>query len=286
MPALPDPPDGAGRPTRRGPGRPLGRATSAGRDAGTDNEPQRVDGWTGLHAAATVGPFFVVDGLRREQRWLPLTDFADHPDGLAGRVAATLESPLLQPLRRATPHAVVLRVAASVAFLGLAARLVSPAIGSALSAGIVPVLSWDRLHWRPTPTGIVPLACGPVEGQAIDPGSATDCAAALLSDSVDPVLALGTTVADRYGLSDRIVQGNVASALAGAAVAVARNGRCTERTAGHLTTALLQHSGMIGSGWLADPGRSGPQFRRNSCCLLYRAGSGLCGDCILAGAGR
>ena len=113
----------------------------------------------------------------------------------------------------------------------------------------MPILSWDRLHWRPTPTGIVPLACGPVGGQAIDPVFETDSAAALLGDSVDPVLALGITLADRYGLSDRIVQGNVASALAGAAVAVARSGRCTERTAGHLTTALLQHPGMIGSGW-------------------------------------
>ena len=285
MPAQPDPPDGTARPTRHGPGRHLGRATAAGRDAGTDNDPQRADGWTGLHAAAAAGPFFVVDELRPEQRWLPLCEFADHPDGLAGRVAATLESPLLQPLHRGTPHAVVLRVAASVAFLGLAARLVSPAIGSALSAGIVPAMSWDRLHWRPTPTGVVPLACGPVEGQVIDPGSATN-PAALLSDSVDPVLALGTTVADRYGLSDRIVQGNVASAIAGAAVAVARSGRCTERAAGHLTTALLRQPGMAGSGSLVGPDGTAPRLRRNSCCLLYRAGGGLCGDCILAGAGR
>ena len=178
----------------------------------------------------------------------------------------------------------VLRIAASVAFLGLAARLISPAIGSALCAGIAPAMSWDRLHWRPTRTGVVPLACGPVEGRAIDPGSATNTA--LLSDSVDRVLDLGTTVADRYGLSDRIVQGNVASAITGAAVAVARSGRCTERAAGHLTTALLRQPGMAGSGSLVGPDGTAPRLRRNSCCLLYRAGGGLCGDCILAGAGR
>lgn len=284
MPARPDPPDGTRRPTRHGPGRPQGRATAAGRYSGTDNDPQRVDGWTGLHAAAPVGPFFVVDVLRPEQRWPPLSEFADHPDGLAGRVAATLESPLLQPLHRGTPHAVVLRIAASVAFLGLAARLISPAIGSALCAGIAPAMSWDQLHWRPTRTGVVPLACGPVEGRAIDPGSATNTA--LLSDSVDRVLDLGTTVADRYGLSDRIVQGNVASAITGAAVAVARSGRCTARAAGHLTTALLGQPGMAGSGSLVGPDGTAQHLRRNSCCLLYRAVGGLCGDCILVGAGR
>lgn len=294
-------PEEVGRPTRRSgdrPGRP-DEVTKALLPAG---DRQAVDGWPGLRAAACVGPFFAVDRLDDNPSWLPLSEFADHPDGLAARVSAALESPLLQALRRTAPDVVSIRVAASIAFLGLAARVVSPAIGSTLCIGIVPVLTWDRLCWRPARTGIVPLAFGQVEGLTVGPRSVPDLRAvpdpqavpdlraapdlravtALRETVINPTLALGATVAERFGLSGQVVRGNAASAITGAAAAVAGSGRCTVRAAVDLAAALLDQPGLLGAGSFADLDRPRPHFHRNSCCLLYRAGGGLCGDCVLA----
>lgn len=280
-----------------------------------------VDARPGLLAAAAVGPFFAVEQLGGESSWLPLSEFADHPDGLAGRVTATLKSTLLRPLQHTTSGVEATRVAASVAFLGLAARFVSPALGSLLCVGIVPILDWHQLCWRPALTGIVPLACGPVEGRSFGPRSVSDGgtvtledvpadqnaatltdaaihrnsathgptapdpdAIALLLDTViTPTLTLGATVAARFGLSGQVVRGNVASAIAGAAVQVGRSGRCSEQAAAGLTAALLGQPELLWSGSFAARKGAPPRFRRNSCCLLYRAGGGLCGDCVLIG---
>jgi hypothetical protein len=293
---LPDktgPPDKTGQPDKAGTpddaGRQAGRgpchapAIGPGRAAASNDEPGRVDGWQGLLAAAAVGPFFGMDRPRDDQHWFPLSEFADHPDGLDARVTATFESPLLLPLRGSTPDASRTRIAASIAFLGIAARLVSPAIGSTLSAGIVPILGWDELLWRSAPTGIIPLACRPDRVRAIEVRSAADAraVAALNETTITPILTLAAAVTTRLGLSGRVVHGNVASAVAGATAAVARSGRCSERAAVDLSTALLAQPRLVGAGSYSSTGAH-PGFRRSSCCLLYRAGGGLCGDCILA----
>ncbi len=280
----PERPDEVGRPGRRGSGHRPERTGDVPAGTASRSDPPTVDGWPGVRAAAAVGPFFVIDPLDGDPPWRALSEFADHPDGLTARVTATVTSSLLQALRPATPSPERVRIAASVAFLGLAARLVSPALGSTLSSGIVPQLGADRLYWRPAATGILPLACGPVDGWAIDQRAGTDPDAVALLDetAITPVLALGATVAARFGLSEQIVSGNIASAITGAATAVARSGRCTERAAAGLATALLQRSGLAGTGAFIAADRPHPRFRRNSCCLLYRAGGGFCGDCVLA----
>jgi hypothetical protein len=307
MATPPGRPDEVGRPVGRGSG---DHPANAGhRPAHTDDNPGCAatvpnatslgietatgDGRPGLRAAAAVGPFFAIDRLDDDPSWRPLSEFADHPDGLTARVTATVTSSLLQALRPPTPSAERVRIAASVAFLGLAARLVSPALGSVLSTGIVPKLSPERLYWRPAPTGVLPLACGAVDGWASDQRSGTDPeSVALLGETaIIPVLALGATVAARFGLSEQVVKGNVASAITGATAAVVRSGRCTERAAVDLATALLRGSGLTGSGSFVSADRTSPEpqngarFRRNSCCLLYRAGGGFCGDCVLASDG-
>lgn len=281
MANLPGLPDDAGQPSRHGSGDLPEQPDEAPGGDITDTEPVTVDGWSGLRAAAVVGPFFAIDRLDGDPSWRPLSEFADHPDGLTARVTATVTSSLLQALGPPTRSAERVRIAASIAFLGLAARLVSPALGSTLSTGIVPLLTWDQLCWRAAPTGIVPFACGPVEGRTIDPRSGNDSVALLSETVIAPVLTLGATVAARFGLSGQVVEGNVASAITGATAAVARTGGCTERSAVDLATALLWRSGLAGSGSFIAVDRPHPRFRRNSCCLLYRAGGGLCGDCVL-----
>src|ERR1700685_3405266 len=60
------------------------------------------------------------------------------------------------------------RVAASIVFLGLASRLVSPSLGAAVLGGVVPDLTLVNLWWRPADGGPVPLAVGgpgPVTGR-------------------------------------------------------------------------------------------------------------------------
>ncbi len=53
------------------------------------------------------------------------------------------------------------RVAASIVFLGLASRLVSPSLGAGVLGGVVPYLDLDNLWWRSVAGGPVPVAAGP-----------------------------------------------------------------------------------------------------------------------------
>lgn len=76
------------------------------------------------------------------------------------------------------------RVAASVAHLGLAARLWSTALGSAVVSGGVPALRAEDLHWDP---GCPPrTTCGSTDGpcfRARRPGSGTSSSTAISSRS-------------------------------------------------------------------------------------------------------
>jgi hypothetical protein len=253
----------------------------------------QVDAWPGLNRAASCGPFFEL--VRWDGRgpavdapgWHPMTAFADHPLGLASRVDAARESLLTRGLGERASVAVVLRVAASVAFLGLAARLLSPAIGAAVAADVAPDLTWEGLYWRPAATGVLPLATGPTDGIRLGsasgrpPGSIG--ARFLLDTALAPVLRLSDAVADRYRVPNRVVAGNVASALVGAA-AVAGRGEPVAGAVVRLITDLLAEADLASTGRVVRPtgDRPGIRFRRRSCCLLYRVDdAALCGDCVL-----
>jgi FhuF-like iron-sulfur protein len=83
-------------------------------------------------------------------------------------------------------------------------------------------------------------------------------------------------------VSSRVLSGNAASAIHGAAIALAAASPEHTRPASELARHLLETS------WLRDASTWEPsgRFRRRSCCLIYRAApdaaSALCGDCILA----
>lgn len=79
-----------------------------------------------------------------------------------------------------------------------------------------------------------------------------------------------------YGVSPHVVWGNLGSA-ANSTIALLRASRPELVDAARTTADELLTDPRIDGGDL----RTGPGFRRASCCLIYRATDGLCGDCVL-----
>jgi hypothetical protein len=255
-----------------------------------------VDATAALGAAAGAGPYFAVEAWVPGGGWRPVRELAADPAVLADRVAYARAD--IAGRADITPAEVTERVAASIVFLGLAARLVSPSLGAAVLGGVVPSLTLDNLWWRPVDGGPMPLAAGPVIGRAIGgaaggerAGSAgggdwLDGAAGALSRGC--VRGLVEPVADAFRelfrVSPLILRGNIASALAGAAGMLAGGFPDRAETAGQLTGRILDLPPLRGSGEFVQPDASNPRrfLVRRSCCLYYRVpGGGFCGDCVL-----
>ncbi|MFI6284110.1 (2Fe-2S)-binding protein [Streptomyces sp. NPDC051018] len=164
------------------------------------------------------------------------------------------------------------RVAASIAQLGLAARLWSIALGSAALYGKLPDLDPEGLHWAPDHTAPDDLR---LTRLVTMPGGA---------DAIRDMVQYGhlAPLADALSrdtrISPRLLWGNAGSALAASVREIERwagpAGRpeVTERAAA-LAGELFTHPDLSGT-------VQGPAHRRTSCCLYYRAGGGLCGDCV------
>ncbi|MFD8481761.1 (2Fe-2S)-binding protein [Kitasatospora sp. NPDC059673] len=158
------------------------------------------------------------------------------------------------------------RVAASTAHLGLAARVWSVALGVAVTTGRLPDLDGARFAlppqgpfdlWLPAAPGAeaTPAALhGLVMGRHLHP----------LADAVRILTPLAAG----------LLAGNAASALVGAARQLAT------ADAAALARAVLAFPDLALTGTATPPGRP-LAFRRASCCLYYRTPSGgLCGDCV------
>lgn len=214
---------------------------------------------------AGLGPFFAVEFHQRgdepPQPWLALRALLSDDDALISRVDRVRESLALG----APTGTVDRRVAASVTHLGLVARLIAPAIGAAAVGG--PQVSsritdiwWQDLLGGPYPLSVTTRDSGPAEHPAVD--------------------ALTTAIGDRFGVSERVLSGNVASAANGAAKMIglarpdlAENARAA---ADEILADRRVEGGLL---------RAGPTFRRRSCCLIYQVAgdrSAVCGDCVLA----
>ena len=230
-----------------------------------------------LDLAAEVGPFFVLDRWAPDAGWRPLRELVESPDALVERVAAARE--MLAERSRVAVDEIEERATASIVFLGLAARLVSPAFACAVLADRVPNLQLDGLWWKPTLGGPWPMARSDSAGSEVTGDLAEDLDDRILRPIVAPVLdAFGRT----FAVSPQVLWGNVASSLAGALTMLrtARPDRAAAAT--QLLGQLLEHGTLAGTGDL-DP--AGPSFVRRSCCLFYRVpGAGICGDCVLDGA--
>jgi hypothetical protein len=254
-----------------------------------------VDASGALVAAAGAGPYFALEPWAAGAGWRPARMLADDQAVLAERVAHARG--VLAGRAGLPPDGVAERVAASVVFLGLAARLVSPSLGAAVLGGVVPGLTLDSLWWRPVDGGPVPLAARAMTGRAIrldpeNPDAADadaadlDEAAALLSERCVQGVAVPVAAAFRaqFRLSPLVLRGNIASALAGAAGMLAARFPDRAEAAGQLTARMLARGPLAGAGQLIQPDASRPRrfLVRNSCCLLYRVpGGGMCGDCVL-----
>lgn len=232
---------------------------------------------------AAFGPFFAVTTHAADSPlaapWRPMGDLVRDPGVLRDRVAA-VRARLASGGR--PPEDVELRVAASVTHLGLVARLLSPALAIAALNGTFPQLELDQLRWQPVLGGGFPLSLPREALSGPPPGATGDTAVAGLLDG--PVRDLVDAVAP-LSVSRRILWGNTASAVNGAAAAAAAvspaRGRLVREAAGRLLGHPLLRAAHL-------PDTVGGEFRRSSCCLIYRAApdraGGLCGDCVLRGS--
>ena len=234
------------------------------------------------HAAelARLGPYFAVSvhspGQPRPASWRPLSTLLDSPEDLRQRITEVRSA--LAAGR--PPDAVQFRVAASVTHLGVAARLLSPALGMAVLLGRVPRMDPAEVHWQPVLRGPLPLSL-PAPALAGSGGrpSAGQLASELRQSLLQgPVRAL-TRITAAMSVSPIVLLGNLASAVnaAAAMIATARPDLAAQTAA--VRRALLNAPELAGT-WTS----SAEGFRRRSCCLIYRAApatSAVCGDCIL-----
>ncbi|MEU1624732.1 (2Fe-2S)-binding protein [Streptomyces sp. NPDC020096] len=237
-----------------------------------------------LRRVAAVGPFF---GLRTEAS-------ANGPGGEGYRSLAAFygaRGPAAPLAERVTAVAQRLRtdeprVAGSLVFQGLAARLWSIALGSAVLCGRMPLLAPERVWWHPDrmapddlwlPAPAAPPAAGPELARQLE--------AAVVEGHLVP---LHEAIRSLCPVSPRLLWGNAGSALAGSLRVL--HGWCRihgrpdqAHRALELAGRLLTHRPLHGTGTLREaPGDPDPAFARRSCCLYYRVpGGGLCGDCVL-----
>ena len=162
------------------------------------------------------------------------------------------------------------RVAVSVAQQGLAARLWSITLGTAVLHGTVPDLDPRLLRWDPDAAAPDDLWLPEVR---MLPVTALDDV--VRARHLVPLIA---ALHARHGISARLLWGNAGSALAGTVRQLdhwaRRHGRTDLATrARTLSAALFTHPDLART---LDP----VTHRRRSCCLYYRVpGGGLCGDC-------
>ena len=167
---------------------------------------------------------------------------------------------------------VELRVAASVTQLGLAARLLSPALAVGVLSGAQLDLDPAGVWWQPVLGGPVPLSIPLGAGRA----------GVLAADG--PIAALTAATRVVCPISPTVLWGNVASAVNGATTMIrAHRPDLAARADGYAAELLGQPPLSI-----QNP-RVGPGFRRRSCCLIYRVAAGparaICGDCVLSPSG-
>jgi hypothetical protein len=230
---------------------------------------------------AALGPYFAVDvhdpGSPVRPPWQPLGELTGSPGALADRIGEVRERLAAAAGRPAA--AVEFRVAASIAQLGLCARLLSPALGAAAVGRALPV-DTTQARWVPALGGPFRLSLAAdrlsLAEEAIAAGPGTAATAALLAGPVTQIVR----AVEAMAVSRHVLWGNVASAVNGAAtmIAAARpdlGGRAAEAAA-----ALLGHPDLTGT----YQGRPLRGFRRRNCCLIYRLSPerpAYCGDCVL-----
>ncbi|MFD6531747.1 (2Fe-2S)-binding protein [Streptomyces sp. NPDC060184] len=239
---------------------------------------------TALSESVTgLGPFFALrihpHGTEPGGPWQPMSRplLEERVAAVGERLAATGGRP---------PGSVETRVAASVAHLGLAARLISPALAAAVLHGKVLAPGLTELRWQPVIGGPIPLSL-PDSALVDSPAGPPTSPPERLADELSTRLLDGSLreLADEMGefsVSRHILWGNTASALNGAATMITTSRPDLATPTRTLTSLLLARPPLRSTTTSA----AGGAFRRRSCCLIYRAApdrkGALCGDCALA----
>lgn len=235
-----------------------------------------------LSAAATLGPYFTWEPWPGGDGWRPWAELFDG-DVARERVAAARSA--LVGMFGLAEAAVPVRVVASVTFLGYASRVVSPLLGAAVAGGALPATRPGDLRWRPVAGGPLPMAYAMTGARPTADLDVTALAGALAEVAVGGLLApLLECFRGTFALSPKVLHGNVASALAGAAGMIAATGPEHAARAAAVVGRMLELPPLAGAGTLVrpEPGTARWFLVRRNCCLYYRIpGGGFCGDCVL-----
>jgi len=238
-----------------------------------------------LDDLAALGPFFAVEshspGTGPGPPWQPLRDLATPAEPLLGRIGS-VRGALAASVGRPAEE-IALRVAASIAHLGLVARLIAPLLAATASHRPLDMrlagLWWQDKLGGPAPLSI-PASSMPGPGQPSGDLPADSACRLLLDDVIAPITA---ATSDLVPVSVQVLWGNVASAVNGAANQLAA-----------LRPDLGREAWAAAAAFFTCPQLSrerqppGPAFRRSSCCLIYQLAPdqthSICGDCILHAA--
>lgn len=229
-----------------------------------------VDASAALRAAARFGPYFTWEPYDGGPGWRPYGELLD-AGVVAERVGVARD--LLARMAGVATGDIPERAVASVTFLGLASRLLSPPLAAAAAGGAMPVPDPAKLWWRAAEGGPIPFAYRGL--------TAVEDGAALTTALAEPVLEVFRR---RFALSGQVLWGNVASALGGAAGMIADASPSHAAAAAALVAGALRTPQLVGTATLErpDPYRDRWFLVRRNCCLYYRIpGGGTCGDCIL-----
>jgi ferric iron reductase protein FhuF len=237
---------------------------------------------------AAFGPFFAVDTHTTDslphEPWHVMSELVNDSDVLMQRVLAVRAG--LAAIAGQVPGAVELRVAASVAHLGLVARLVSPALAVAVTSGVLLEVALPSTRWQRVLGGAFPLSLDAgtdASDYDMNLESTPERLACLLASRVldGPVRDL-VEVTMSLSVSRRVLWGNVASAVNSAASMIATCKPTWADRSLTIASLLLGQPPLRGT----SAGPAGRDFRRRSCCLIYRAApdaaGAVCGDCVLS----
>jgi hypothetical protein len=231
-----------------------------------------------LAELAAIGPYFAVDVHRAappQPPWQPLGELIGSPDALAARIGEVRER--LAAAAGRPPAGVEFRVAASIAQLGLCARLLSPALGAAAAGRALPV-DTAQARWIPALGGPFRLS---LPDTALAASALKSSAAAAPTDLLAGPITQIVRAVQAMAVSPRVLWGNVASAVNGATTMIAAARPDLAAPAVGAAEALLGQPVLAGT----FQGRPLASFRRRNCCLIYRlspAAPAYCGDCVLA----
>lgn len=221
-----------------------------------------------LAQISAIGPYFRVSSGPRPDAadFSPLADLHGERTALEASVAAMGK-------RLGTDQQ---RVAASTLHIGTAARLWSVALAATALTGEVPDLAPERVWWRATPSGPIDLWLPDTIADSRD----DDLPDALYETVVvRHLLPLVEAMRQHFGLSPKVLHGNVTSALMGAVRTLTRRAPHAPHPPLPLAVALLEREPLASAGTLTVHPL---EYRRHNCCLYYRVrGSGYCDECVL-----